>query len=255
MRAVVLSPWGAVSNALSVSDVYLTYLIPSSFTFLSIFSPCCCSAQKEAQVMRQWRRPGRMRCSGKEECGSGNGEGGGGRKQRMQRQRGSPYPFSFSCSHTFFLCSRPIWVWSWAARLATAQGLLPTVPGHNSPFRVVKGSWKSLPIYRRSVGLFLGNRIHSLSVTRSTPGQSSCPTADSRVIWPSCFPSVPLRFPTCKIRGPRCMAFLVFHLWQFGHMKEALCSTGKAPELDSRTSPEMCGVWWVLSLISPPECA
>ena len=94
MRAVVLSPWGAVSDALSVSDVYLTYLTPSSFTFLSIFSPCCCSAQKEAQVMRQWGRSGRMRCSGKEECGSRNGKGVGGREQRMQRRSYLPrWPF------------------------------------------------------------------------------------------------------------------------------------------------------------------
>ena len=128
MRAVVLSPWGAVSDALSVSDVYLTYLTPSSFTFLSIFSPCCCSAQKEAQVMRQWGRSGRMRCSGKEECGSRNGKGVGGREQRMQRQRGSPLPLPLLLLSHFLLMLQA----HMSLELGSSVGNCPRTSAHTS---------------------------------------------------------------------------------------------------------------------------
>lgn len=97
-------PWGAVSGALTgtmESGVYLTYLPLSSFTFRSIFSPCPCSAQEEAQVMRRWRWPGRMCCSGVE----GSVDPGRGRKveakQRLQSWSGKgPHcPIPSSCSH------------------------------------------------------------------------------------------------------------------------------------------------------------
>lgn len=162
--------------------------------------------------MRQWGRPGRMRCSGKEGCGSRNGEGGGGRKQRMQRQRGYPLPLLLLLLSHFLLMLQA----HMSLELGSSVGDCPRTSAHSSwPQFSFRGGERALevPSYLpKKCGLFLGNRIHSLSVMRSTLGQSSCPTADSRVTWPSCFPSVPLRFPTCKIRGPRCMAFLVFHL-------------------------------------------
>lgn len=58
------------------------------------------NARKEAQVMRQWRWPGRMCCSGAE----GNVDPGRGKevetKQRLQRWRGRGHcPIPSSCSH------------------------------------------------------------------------------------------------------------------------------------------------------------
>lgn len=88
------------SHCTMVPGVYLTYLPLSSCTFQSIFSPCPCSAQEAAQVVRQWSWPGRMCCSGAE----GSVDPGRGReveaKQRLQRWReeGPHCPIPSSCS-------------------------------------------------------------------------------------------------------------------------------------------------------------
>ena len=78
--------------------------------------------------MRQWGRSGRMRCSGKEECGSRNGKGVGGREQRMQRQRGSPLPLPLLLLSHFLLMLQA----HMSLELGSSVGNCPRTSAHTS---------------------------------------------------------------------------------------------------------------------------